>query len=77
MEEIDGYTAVLLWNYYCRTKDPNSLETLLAYNYEDSVRLEWLMIEAYNQKVSGLPFYSEQCFVYLCTTTIIRFLFTN
>ena len=60
MEEIDGYTAVLLWNYYCRTKDPNSLETLLAYNYEDSVRLEWLMIEAYNQKVSGLPFYSEQ-----------------
>lgn len=56
MEEIDGYTAVLLWNYFCRTKDQRSLETLLAYNYEDSVRLEWLMIEAYNEKVSGLPF---------------------
>ena len=56
MEEIDGFTAVLLWNYYCKTKNPKSLETLLAYNYEDSVRLEWLMIEAYNKKVSGLPF---------------------
>ena len=56
MEEIDGYTAVLLWDYFCRTKDQRSLETLLAYNYEDSVRLEWLMIEAYNQKVSELPF---------------------
>ena len=60
MEEIDGYTAVLLWNYYCRTKDSKALETLLAYNYEDSVRLEWLMIEAYNQKLSGLPFLSNQ-----------------
>ena len=56
MEEIDGFTAVLLWNYYCKTRDPKSLETLLAYNYEDSVRLESLMIEAYNQKISGLPF---------------------
>ena len=56
MEEIDGFTAVLLWNYYCKTRNPKSLETLLAYNYEDSVRLEWLMIEAYNKKVSGLPF---------------------
>lgn len=60
MEEIDGYTAVLLWNYYCKTKDSKALETLLAYNYEDSVRLEWLMIEAYNQKLSGLPFLSNQ-----------------
>jgi len=60
MEEIDGYTAVLLWNYYCKSKDPKALETLLAYNYEDSVRLEWLMIEAYNQKISGLPFNSER-----------------
>ena len=60
MEEIDGYTAVLLWDYFCRTKDQRSLETLLAYNYEDSVRLEWLMIEAYNQKVSELPFDSNK-----------------
>jgi uncharacterized protein YprB with RNaseH-like and TPR domain len=60
MEEIDGYIAVLLWNYYCKNKDPKALETLLAYNYEDSVRLEWLMIEAYNQKISGLPFHSAQ-----------------
>jgi uncharacterized protein YprB with RNaseH-like and TPR domain len=60
MEEIDGYTAVLLWNYYFKTKDPKALETLLAYNYEDSVRLEWLMIEAYNQKLSELPFDSDK-----------------
>ena len=56
MEDVDGFTAILLWNCYCRTKDPRSLETLLAYNYEDTVRLEWLMIEAYNHKASNLPF---------------------
>jgi len=59
MEEIDGFTAVLLWDYYRKTRDPKSLETLLAYNYEDSVRLEWLMIEAYNQKIAGLPFNTD------------------
>ena len=59
MEDIDGYTAVLLWNDYRKTGDPKSLETLLAYNFEDSVRLEWLMIEAYNQKVSDLPIETE------------------
>ena len=56
MEDIDGYTAVLLWNYYSRTNDPKALETLLAYNFEDTVRLEWLMVEVYNRKVSELPF---------------------
>ncbi len=56
MEDVDGFTAVLLWNYYCRTNDPRALETLLAYNYEDTVRLEWLMVEVYNRKASDLPF---------------------
>jgi hypothetical protein len=31
------------------------LETLLAYNIEDAVNLEYLMTEAYNQKLKLLP----------------------
>ena len=43
----------MLWNYYRKTMNESALETLLAYNFEDAVRLEWLMNEAFNQKVRG------------------------
>ena len=32
------------------------LETLLAYNVEDTVNLESLLVQAYNLKLAGTPF---------------------
>ena len=56
LEGMDGFFAVLLWNQYERTGDPRFLETLLAYNIEDTVNLEYLMHAAYNLKLSETPF---------------------
>jgi hypothetical protein len=53
---VDGYFAVLLWREYCRTREPRVLETLLAYNVEDTVNLESLLVQAYNLKLAGTPF---------------------
>jgi len=53
---IDGWFAVLLWKDYCRNKNIKALETLLSYNIEDVVNLEKLMVMAFNQKISRLPF---------------------
>ena len=53
---VDGYCAVLLWREYCRTKARPVLETLLAYNVEDAVNLESLLVQAYNLKLTGTPF---------------------
>jgi uncharacterized protein YprB with RNaseH-like and TPR domain len=48
MEEVDGFTAVLLWHDYLRREDERTLETLLAYNVQDTVNLEALMVLAHN-----------------------------
>lgn len=56
LEEVDGYFAVLLWREYQRTKQKEVLDTLLAYNIEDVVNLEYLMIKAYNLKLIETPF---------------------
>ncbi len=53
---VDGFLAVLLWNEYKRKGDEKALETLLAYNVEDVVNLETLMVTAYNMKVRETPF---------------------
>lgn len=53
---VDGYFAVVLWREYCRTKERRALETLLAYNVEDTVNLESLLVKAYNLKLAGTPF---------------------
>ena len=39
-----------------RKNDEKALETLLAYNIEDTINLERLMIEAYNRNVLSNPF---------------------
>lgn len=57
---VDGYFAVHLWNDYKQTKDPKTLETLLAYNVEDVVNLEILMVAAYNQNLAATPFFETQ-----------------
>ena len=60
VDGIDGYFAVLLWKEYRETGDPRALETLLAYNIEDVVNLEILMVIAYNLKVEATPFSHEK-----------------
>jgi uncharacterized protein YprB with RNaseH-like and TPR domain len=56
LDGVDGYVAVLLWYAYQHTADRRILETLLAYNIQDTVNLETLMVEAYNQNVAKTPF---------------------
>ena len=56
LEGVDGYFAVLLWNDFQRNKSLKSLETLLAYNIQDVVNLETLMVLSYNLKLKETPF---------------------
>ena len=55
LDGVDGFMAVLIWNHYRRRNDKNALDTLLAYNIEDVLNLEYLMIAAYNKKIQTLP----------------------
>lgn len=59
LDGVDGYLAVLLWQEYKKSSSPKALETLLAYNIEDAVNLESLMVEAYNLSVKATPFAEE------------------
>lgn len=56
LDGVDGYFAVRLWRDYQTHGNVKSLETLLAYNIEDVVNLETLMIMAYNKKIKETPF---------------------
>lgn len=56
---IDGFFAVLLWEDYMKNQNRKSLETLLAYNIEDVVNLEQLMVIAYNMKIKDTPFFES------------------
>jgi len=58
LKDIDGFFAVLLWDEYQRTGDQKALDTLLAYNIQDTVTLERLMVTAYNMKLGQTPFYN-------------------
>lgn len=59
LEGVDGFFAVLLWEAFLREGDPKFLETLLAYNAQDVFSLEYLMVKAYNLKLSETPFAGE------------------
>ncbi|MFN2353239.1 MAG: ribonuclease H-like domain-containing protein [Desulfopila sp.] len=56
LDGVDGSFAVALWRLYQRHNDEKALETLLAYNIEDTVNLERLLVEAYNRNVQTTPF---------------------
>jgi len=56
LEKIDGYFAVLLWNDYRINHNRKPLEILLAYNIQDVVNLEILMVLSYNLKLKDTPF---------------------
>lgn len=58
---VDGFFAVLLWQEYQRSGDRRALETLLAYNVEDTVNLEILLVMAYNLKIRSTPFAESHC----------------
>ncbi len=55
---LDGYFAVLLWNDFLKNRNDKAMETLLAYNIQDAVNLEHLMVAAYNLKLRETPFLS-------------------
>ena len=59
LRDLDGFFAVLLWDEYQRSGDQKVLDTLLAYNVQDTVTLENLMVIAYNMKLRETPFYDN------------------
>jgi uncharacterized protein YprB with RNaseH-like and TPR domain len=61
LDGVDGYFAVLLWNRYHYYNDPRALETLLAYNIEDTVNLERLAVEAFNRNLALTPLGESAC----------------
>jgi len=60
LADIDGYFAVLLWQDYRKNRNEKALETLLAYNIQDVLTLEILMVIAYNLKIADTPFYQNR-----------------
>jgi uncharacterized protein len=59
LTDIDGFFAVLLWQDYLNNGNEKALETLLAYNIQDVLTLENLMVIAYNLKIKDTPFYRD------------------
>ena len=59
LKDIDGFFAVLLWDEYSRNGDQRALDTLLAYNVQDTVTLENLLVTAYNMKLQQTPFFEN------------------
>jgi uncharacterized protein YprB with RNaseH-like and TPR domain len=59
LRDVDGFFAVLLWDDFLKTKNRQTLETLLAYNVQDTITLENLMVTAYNLKLRQTPFYDN------------------
>ena len=56
LTDIDGFFAVLLWYDYLKNRNEKALETLLAYNIQDVLTLEMLMVISYNLKIKDTPF---------------------
>jgi uncharacterized protein YprB with RNaseH-like and TPR domain len=56
VKDVDGCTAVILWEEYRDNGNKKALDSLLAYSAYNSVNLEPLMIVAYNLKLDQTPF---------------------
>ncbi|MFQ6122949.1 MAG: ribonuclease H-like domain-containing protein, partial [Dehalococcoidales bacterium] len=54
LREVDGFVAVLLWREYQRG-NPAALDTLVRYNLEDVVNLQYLADTVYNAALARLP----------------------
>lgn len=55
LEGVDGFFAVLMWYHYLKKKKKRFLNTLLAYNVEDVVNLEKLLVIVFNKMISQIP----------------------
>ena len=55
-EDIDGFEAVRLW-YAHQSGKADALEKLLAYNSQDVLSLELLLIHVYNNSMRGYPLF--------------------
>ena len=53
------FFAVLLWDEFLKTGDQKALDTLLAYNVQDTITLENLMVTAYNMKLKKTPLFDN------------------
>ncbi len=56
LEGVSGKDAAWLWRDYQRNGNYKALETLMAYNIEDTVNLETLLFKAYNLYIEVTPF---------------------
>jgi hypothetical protein len=54
LKEVDGFLAVLLWHEYERGNRA-ALDTLIRYNLEDTVNLQYLADAVYNEAVAKMP----------------------
>ena len=54
LDGVDGSFAVILWHEYKKTANQKLLETLLAYNVEDVINLEILMVRSYNMHLEKM-----------------------
>lgn len=59
LSEVDGFLAVHLWDRYKRKRDLKALESLLAYNVQDTINLERLLVTAYNMEIKSTPFAAD------------------
>jgi uncharacterized protein YprB with RNaseH-like and TPR domain len=59
VEGLQGAHAVVLWHLWAHQGRQEALETLLAYNIQDTVVLEQLMVLAYNLQLRLTPFAGE------------------
>jgi uncharacterized protein len=56
LENVDGFVAIELWKEYRKRKNAKALETLLAYNIQDTLSLHALMVYTHNEKLKATPF---------------------
>lgn len=54
LKEVNGFIAILLWRKY-QQGNRAALDTLVRYNLEDVVNLQYLADVAYNEAVATLP----------------------
>jgi uncharacterized protein len=59
LKQMDGYLAVLLWREH-RRGNRSALDTLVRYNLEDVVNLQFLADTVYNMATAGLPIEIER-----------------
>ena len=54
LKQVDGFMAVLLWREY-KKGNKAALNTLVRYNLEDVVNLQYLADKVYNMNIANLP----------------------